>query len=161
MPVYRLKRFPCEAVEALTYSAGLVDPFAYLGYYFMISLECPICNKQINLKDEVAGKEGKCPGCGQPIVVPALAVAARQVVKERTLPPSMSPGGEDRTLPPKNPGQAEKESLSDAEGQTALGADRKGQQTQSLPAEGPSPHLLDFLAPAQKPDEIGRLGPYC
>ena len=52
------------------------------------------------------------------------------------------------------------ESLSDADGQTNLGADRKGLETQALPADGPSPHLWDFLAPAQKPDEIGRLGPY-
>ena len=125
----------------------------------MISFPCGNCNKQLKVKDELAGKKVKCPGCGQPVVVPALAAApARQ--EERTVPPSVSAGTEERTLPPKNPGQVGKESLSDVEGQTALGADRKGQQTQALPAEGPSPQSYDFLAPAEKPDEIGRLGPY-
>lgn len=133
----------------------------------MISFPCGSCTRPLKVKDELAGKKVKCPGCGQPIFVPALTAAApaKQVHSTnlgegRTLPPSVSPIGEERTLPPKNPGQAGKESLSDAEGQTALGAERKGQETQSFPAEGPNPHLYDFLAPAVKPDEIGRLGPY-
>src|SRR5208337_4945024 len=68
------------------------------------------------------------------------------------------PGGEERNLPPKNQSQVEKESLSAAEGQTALGAARKVEETQSF--QGPSPQSYDFLAAAEKPDEIGRLGPY-
>src|ERR1019366_5767499 len=100
----------------------------------MISFPCGNCNKQIKVKDELVGKKGKCPGCGRPVVIPALAAAApaRQVhspdlAEERTAPPNVSPGREERTLPPKNPGQAEKESLAGAEGETALGGGRKGQ----------------------------------
>ena len=124
----------------------------------MISLPCDSCNKQLKVKDELAGKKVKCPGCGQPVVVPALATTpARQ--EDRIVPSSVLPGGEALTLPPQNSGQAEKESLSNAEGETGLGA-RQGQETQAFIAEGPSPQSYDFLAPAQKPDEIGRLGPY-
>lgn len=121
----------------------------------MISFACGRCKKQLKVKDELAGKNVKCPGCAQPVVVPALAAAP-----SRTLPPSDSHVGEERTLRPNNPGQVEKESISDVDGQTALGADRQGQETQSFPAEGPSSQAWDFLAPAEKPDEIGRLGPY-
>jgi hypothetical protein len=32
----------------------------------------PGCRKPIKVKDELAGKKGKCPGCGQPVTVPAL-----------------------------------------------------------------------------------------
>jgi len=42
----------------------------------MISFACGHCNKQFRVKDELAGKKGKCPACGQPIAVPALATAA-------------------------------------------------------------------------------------
>ncbi len=37
----------------------------------MISFPCPACGKQINTKDELAGKKAKCPGCGQTITIPA------------------------------------------------------------------------------------------
>ncbi len=40
----------------------------------MISFECPGCAKPIKVKDELAGKKGKCPGCGQAVTVPALVV---------------------------------------------------------------------------------------
>jgi formylglycine-generating enzyme required for sulfatase activity/serine/threonine protein kinase len=123
----------------------------------MISFPCGSCNKQLKVKDVLVGKKVKCPGCGQPVVVPALAAAVRQVGEER-MPPSVSAGGEERILPPKNQSQVEKESLSGAEGQTALSVDGKGQETQSF--QGPGPQSWDFLAPAEKPDEIGRLGPY-
>ena len=39
----------------------------------MISFVCPTCNKPLKVKDELARwKCVKCPGCGKPIVVPAL-----------------------------------------------------------------------------------------
>ena len=128
----------------------------------MISFACDKCNNQFKVKDELAGKKVKCPGCCQPVVAPILtaAVPSRQIREERTVPPSVSPSGEERTLPPTNSGQAGKESLSGAEGQKALGDDRKVGETQAFLAAGPSPQMYDFLAPAEKSDEIGRLGPY-
>jgi hypothetical protein len=35
-----------------------------------ISFPCPGCNKKLNAKDELAGKRGKCPHCGQVFAVP-------------------------------------------------------------------------------------------
>jgi len=34
-------------------------------------LSCPSCEKALKVKDELAGKKVKCPGCGEPIVVEA------------------------------------------------------------------------------------------
>jgi uncharacterized Zn finger protein (UPF0148 family) len=36
-----------------------------------IALSCPSCDKALKVKDELAGKKVKCPGCGEPIVVEA------------------------------------------------------------------------------------------
>ncbi len=40
----------------------------------MISFACSGCGKQVKVQDELAGKQGKCPGCRQAITVPALLV---------------------------------------------------------------------------------------
>jgi hypothetical protein len=42
--------------------------------FAMISFDCPGCAKPIKVKDDLAGKKGKCPGCGQAVTVPALPV---------------------------------------------------------------------------------------
>lgn len=135
----------------------------------MIAFSCDKCDKQLKVKDELAGKKVKCPGCGQIVVAPVLTAVspapqghALDLGKERTSRPSVPPEGEERTqsLPPKNAGQVGTESLSDVEGQTALGADRAGQGTQALSAAAPDRNFYDFLAPPEKPDELGRLGPY-
>jgi DNA-directed RNA polymerase subunit RPC12/RpoP len=36
----------------------------------MIEFKCPDCAKQIRVKPDLAGRTGKCPGCGQKIAVP-------------------------------------------------------------------------------------------
>jgi len=38
-----------------------------------MKFNCPHCQKALNVKDELAGKKGKCPFCGQALVVPAPA----------------------------------------------------------------------------------------
>lgn len=86
----------------------------------MISITCGRCKKDLQVEDELAGKEVNCPGCQAQVGVP------------------------------------QPESLSDTSEATALGADRKGLETQALPSQ----QSWEFLAPAEKPDEIGRLGPY-
>ncbi len=40
----------------------------------MIRVQCN-CGAKINAKDTWAGKTGKCPKCGQPILIPAIAPA--------------------------------------------------------------------------------------
>src|SRR5258708_7718000 len=72
--------------------------------WFMISFPCGNCNKPLKVKDEFAGKKVKCPGCGQQVVIPTLVSAPPDLREGRTVPPSFSPGREERTLPPQNPG---------------------------------------------------------
>jgi hypothetical protein len=38
----------------------------------MISFQCPGCEKQITVKDELSGKKGKCPACGKGVTVPVV-----------------------------------------------------------------------------------------
>ena len=39
----------------------------------MISFECPSCHKKLSVKEELAGKKGKCPQCRNTIRVPGAA----------------------------------------------------------------------------------------
>jgi len=38
-----------------------------------IRLTCPECGKELSVRDELAGRRGKCPGCGGIITVPDAA----------------------------------------------------------------------------------------
>lgn len=40
-----------------------------------IKVQCPSCSKSFKAKDELAGRRVKCPGCKQPINIPAKAPA--------------------------------------------------------------------------------------
>ena len=81
----------------------------------MISFACPACNKQLKVKDELAGKKGKCPGCGKPVMVPEnLAAALSEPGKHSPVPgpaadaeptfapkaPALPADADARTLPP-------------------------------------------------------------
>ena len=44
-----------------------------------ITLRCQGCGKVLRLKDEAAGKRGKCPGCGQAFAVPLQGAVAEEV----------------------------------------------------------------------------------
>lgn len=43
----------------------------------MIDFLCSKCGKSLKVKDELAGRKGRCPHCQQPMTVPSLAEAAR------------------------------------------------------------------------------------
>ncbi|MBV9125113.1 MAG: hypothetical protein JO112_17290 [Planctomycetes bacterium] len=42
----------------------------------MLSVTCPECDKKLQVRDELAGKKVKCPGCGTVVGVPAPKVKA-------------------------------------------------------------------------------------
>jgi formylglycine-generating enzyme required for sulfatase activity len=119
----------------------------------MIAFACPSCHKKLKVDDELAGKKVRCPGCGTVLAVPqaAATLASQGEPRSASLP-------DVKTLPPRNQGQGGQESLSDSQGQTDLGAGPQGEATRFLPAQGVSPELIDFLAPPQASDELGRLG---
>jgi hypothetical protein len=37
-----------------------------------ISIQCPTCRKKLKARDDLAGKRVKCPGCGQPVLIPGV-----------------------------------------------------------------------------------------
>jgi formylglycine-generating enzyme required for sulfatase activity/serine/threonine protein kinase len=130
----------------------------------MIAFACASCQKKLSVKDELAGQKVKCPSCGQVMAVPqAAATLARQAESKsanledaQTLPPAPRRAAQDWTLPSRS--QGGRESLANAAGQTAIGGDRPGEATRALPAQGVDPELIDFLAPPEAGDELGRLG---
>jgi formylglycine-generating enzyme required for sulfatase activity len=98
----------------------------------MIAFACPGCGKQLQVKDELAGKKARCPGCGKVSEAPAMR---RQEVEPQTLPPGVQ---ED----------------ADISGQETMGGGAKKE------APGQPADLTAFLAPSRAPDELGRLGPF-
>src|SRR5439155_4482337 len=55
-----------------------------------ISLSCPTCDKTLKVKDELAGRKVKCPGCGEAVPVPAgdeaAVVSAEKLPRGKPLP---------------------------------------------------------------------------
>ncbi len=41
----------------------------------MIAFPCLQCAKVLKVKDELAGKKGKCPSCGAPVAIPTSVTA--------------------------------------------------------------------------------------
>jgi phage FluMu protein Com len=72
----------------------------------MIDFECNQCGKRLKVKDEAAGKKGKCPQCGVLLEVPQTAaepVAATSAAKPTAAPtelPAVSDRSLDRQMPP-------------------------------------------------------------
>ena len=48
-----------------------------------IRFKCPKCGAELNVKDELAGKQGRCPACKNAVTVPSLT--ARRPVAEPEL----------------------------------------------------------------------------
>ncbi len=137
-----------------------------------LALACAACGKSLRVKAELAGKKVKCPGCGQVIAVPAAAqpqtpaapAAARRdsVQDDRTLPPPSAVAvpaparvTTDKTALPLS-AASRPAGAGISSGKTPSQADA----TQALPGQHGDQEALDFLRPAQQPDELGRLGQY-
>jgi serine/threonine protein kinase len=133
-----------------------------------INFACASCGKSLKVKAELAGKKIKCPGCGKMVAAPALSQSAEPATPSKSgidlsgdktiLPQAPTPThvptvanlGEERTMPPQS-----RDTKSGLSGVAQSGS----QATQGVIPDG-NTEGIDFLAPAQLPDELGRLGTY-
>jgi formylglycine-generating enzyme required for sulfatase activity len=110
----------------------------------MIAITCTSCSRKLAVKDDLAGKKVKCPNCGNVMLAPALALAS----------PSASPNPPPSPLPAAAGREASQPDLPTAPPPPLSDATRAA-------GPGTPEHdagLTDFLAPAEMPDELGRLG---
>jgi serine/threonine protein kinase len=120
---------------------------------FMIAFLCASCGKSLKVKDEFAGRKGRCPHCQEPMTVPDIAQAGPDVPSDgdaKTIPPTSldAVGLDSKTIPPSVP----RDTRAPKKGNTNFPA--------SAGAKAPDAKLYDFLAPSRSADEIGRLGSY-
>jgi serine/threonine protein kinase/sugar lactone lactonase YvrE len=111
----------------------------------MIAFDCPLCGKALKVKDEFSGKKGQCPRCKSSLRVPP-AEAKVETGEEPTRAPNAPVPSEEPTL-----ASADKHLMSQGEPGATVAEDGCG---------GVRPDLIDFLAPPQAADELGRLGAY-
>jgi WD40 repeat protein/serine/threonine protein kinase len=97
----------------------------------MIEFACSQCGHRLQVQEQYAGKKGTCRRCGRSLVVPQLATLPPRSFSEIKAPPS---GTIDQTV-------------------NTISADQ-------VPGKSAPRELIDFLAPAQAPDELGRLSHY-
>jgi WD40 repeat protein len=96
----------------------------------MIDFLCAGCGKGLKVKDELAGRKGRCPHCQQSVIVPSPSGVK-----------SNSSSGVRR-------------------GSNGVKKDNTAIPHAVSSGAGEGAELYNFLAPARAPDEIGRLGPY-
>jgi serine/threonine protein kinase len=117
----------------------------------MLTFSCPACKKTLQVKDEHAGKQVKCGGCGTVAVAPSASAVHT----------SLLAGAPSRT-------DANASSPAAAAAPDPLSLHRAPTVDFQKGATSPScdgtkvydPGLTQFLAPALADDELGRLGKY-
>ncbi len=65
-----------------------------------IKFDCPNCLRKLSVKDELAGKKGKCPGCQKNVLIPA---ATTQRTANPAATPARTPEPAEPPLPPLPP----------------------------------------------------------
>jgi serine/threonine protein kinase len=107
----------------------------------MIAFSCTHCGAQLQVKENLAGIARPCPNCSRVVRAPGAKVAAAR--------------------PSSLPGQLVAEHGSaNASGHNTLGTASATEDTAPPVTERSDTRPYPFLAPAQGPDELGRLGPY-
>jgi formylglycine-generating enzyme required for sulfatase activity len=157
------------AVAELTQRLKSLRPGAHAAHQgiAMLTFTCPSCQKNLSVKEALAGKQVKCPGCGQVIAAPAkTAVAPAAAAPAVTDPRGMT---EIAPLPPSaGAGSAAEKPMISPVSATDSGK-KPTYPPSSTPGGSGAPEgsvaghdssLTDFLAPPQAPDELGRLGKY-
>src|SRR5205085_8545674 len=80
LTVHQSLRLDCQAA----YTGGGLFGFSFLSCLdgraaVAIAVECPNCGKQMRVKDDLAGRKGKCPQCQTTIQIPAAGPAMMAV----------------------------------------------------------------------------------
>jgi serine/threonine protein kinase len=122
----------------------------------MLAFPCPHCGYRLKVAEELAGRKGRCASCRQSVRVPmATATPTARTPGSRPTPASDSEAPtllpEEEEASPAPPGQ-----------ETRVNSNSPGDPsvTEAPGGKRPGDELTDFLAPAQAPGELGRLGPY-
>ena len=116
----------------------------------MIAFSCVHCGQRMTITQEDGNKRATCPDCGQAVVIPANESG---VGRRRGSGSRPDVGSEAIFITPKAaslPGTA-----TCPEVRPAL-----HEEPTRVEDHTPEKATFDFLAPAQEPDEMGRLGPY-
>jgi WD40 repeat protein len=116
-----------------------------------LAFACPSCGKRLKVKGELAGKTGKCPHCKKSLRVPAVSDATQ--VRQAEASPTAATG----TMSSQPQSLLDTPTVGGGKAANSFIDPRAGHLHQLGHA---SKELYDFLAPAQAPDELGRLGPY-
>src|SRR5277367_1465168 len=108
----------------------------------MISFNCSQCGEKLKVKDELAGKKGKCPRCQHSVTVPApprVAVSAGNA-------------NEDAPTVPPGPSLARSLGVAMETATQGSGIPQFGTLASGDAPAGASRELYDFLAPPQQAD---------
>jgi serine/threonine protein kinase/DNA-directed RNA polymerase subunit RPC12/RpoP len=118
----------------------------------MISFKCSTCGQQITVADDQIGRTTMCVRCRQPIIIREPSPEPARVGRD---------GGPSTPVDEPMPSWSEptRDFSGAPESPTLPPRDAKSPTPAQVPA-GLSPEYYDFLAPAQGPGELGRLGPY-
>jgi len=112
---------------------------------------CPSCQAVLKLPAVIpAGRRPKCPKCSQSIPLSALTLSSPAA--QTPVPPGTG------SHPPVDSAISSKISISLGSGSISPPSASASQSKMRSAAAGTATH--DFLAPAEQPDEIGRLGKY-
>ena len=71
VPVLAFQAQPCQTCTVICEVYDPPQPLSSsIGVIAMIAFACSHCGARMNVKEQFAGKRGKCPSCQQPILVP-------------------------------------------------------------------------------------------
>jgi serine/threonine protein kinase len=110
----------------------------------MIAFSCPHCGAQLQVKENLAGIARPCPSCSRVVRAPAATAAVAAAGRP------VSQGGQ----------RAAEQNSGRSSGHPTLGTSSATEDTAPPVPDRSSTRPYPFLAPAQGPDELGRLGPY-
>jgi serine/threonine protein kinase len=134
---------------------------------------CTNCQSRNRVPDSAVGKKGKCPKCGVILTIPAADDSAGATEAEPA-PVAAAPSTDIETQPSPSPPAAATSPLEGPEGTaaqepseqiTVAASPSQASDADTPPAGASTPPSAvtaahSFLAPAQAPGEMGRLGPY-